>query len=264
MNTWLYDGTFRGYLTVICTLMEAGWPEAAIDKNTQDQPGLFNTEQVILAADPVKYEAMAELIKKKISRESLNIARSAFLSEAPNIEQALYTFVRMGLEKGPEIIHRLDHDHIIKVLKASRRTFFEANKYKGIIRFTDCGDGVKYACMEPDTNVLPIVAAHFKARFPADKWILHDTKRGLALLYDTGSLELIKRDALEGTPVAAAGQGAASDRVGGTEAVECDDPYALLWIKYFRIMGIESRKNSRLQKQFLPLKRRKYVLEFDV
>lgn len=254
MNTWLYDSTFRGFITVIHILMTENWPEVIISKDDMTQPGLFSDGQTIVTADQEKYDLMLKTIETRISREAVNIIKSAFLSESRGIEQMLYTFIRMGLETGPAIIHMIEDDHIHRVLKESRRTFFEANKYKGIIRFTDKGDGIKYACMEPDTNVLPLVAAHFRARFPGERWILHDTKRHLILLHEAGNLELIEETSENVSSAAAPGNP-------GT--ITANDPYADLWKKYFGTMGIEGRKNSKLQRQFLPLKRRKYVLELD-
>jgi probable DNA metabolism protein len=128
----------------------------------------------------------------------------------------------------------------------------------GFLRFSPDGRGRYIARCAPDHFVLPALAPHFTRRFGAAPWAVIDEKRGLALVRDG-----------RGARIAATGGGqiwAEAGEAPGLESRNQDPrgagPWEGIWQSYHRLINIESRKNLRLQKQFVPLRYREYLPEF--
>jgi probable DNA metabolism protein len=115
------------------------------------------------------------------------------------------------------------------------------------------GAGRYIARCAPDHFVLPALAFHFTKRFGETSWAIIDERRGLAL---------VREDA--GEPRIIAPGGCRETRRGlHGQAPAAVDPWENLWRSYHRTINIESRKNPRLQRQFMPLRYRPYLTEFN-
>ncbi|MDR2370447.1 MAG: DUF4130 domain-containing protein, partial [Treponema sp.] len=104
------------------------------------------------------------------------------------------------------------------------------------------------------------LAGHFTLRFGAAPWAIIDERRGVALVREQGKDPRFVKAGAEGGLRSAAGDlrdGAGHFR-GGT-----GDPWADLWRLYHRSVNNEAKKNTRLQRQFMPVRYRKYLTEFD-
>lgn len=106
-------------------------------------------------------------------------------------------------------------------------------------------DGIYYAVIEPDFNVLPLIIKHFKARYADQKWVIFDQKRHYGMYYDGSDMQIISEAALapRGTPHAA------------------EVAFQRLWQIYFRHTNIQERKNNKLHLQHVPMRYWKYLSE---
>ena len=120
----------------------------------------------------------------------------------------------------------------------------EIHRAHGFLRFKECIGGL-YANFEPDNDVVDLVAPHFAKRFSGERFIIHDTKRNLICAYDGKSLQTIKNDG----PVS-------------VFLTEDERIFDNLWKTYFKSVNIESRKNAKVQDNFLPRRYRKNMNEF--
>jgi probable DNA metabolism protein len=139
----------------------------------------------------------------------------------------------------------------------------EIDRLMGFLRFTPDARGRYVARCAPDYFVLPALASHFTRRFGNTPWALIDERRRLALVQEGRGPRLL-----------AAGEGRIWMEAGGEPGfVPRDqdlrspdprglDPWEEIWRSYHRLISIESRKNPRLQRQFVPLRYRKYLPEF--
>ncbi|MDR0720222.1 MAG: TIGR03915 family putative DNA repair protein [Treponema sp.] len=135
------------------------------------------------------------------------------------------------------------------VLEAAFKVYRETDRLFGFLRFTpDCG-GVYTAYCAPDHFTLPFLAEHFAARFGSAPWAIIDEKRNIVLSCRAGEGPRLHHRAATAAGACAAPAGAAAD------------PWEGIWRDYHRAINIESRKNPRLQKQFMPERYRKYLSE---
>ncbi len=244
MRIFLYDGSFEGFLTALSLGLEGGYA-CAISKEDKAEAGLFS-EFVNAGTDPEKAAAARDLIERRGSAESWQHVRFAFLSEAPGAETAIFEYVKLLAEKGPIADSMLADDRVKKVHGLAASVGGEAHMFKGFVRFKELADKTLYSKIEPDHNILPLVAPHFRARLGEFNWVIHDGRRGKAALYFNRRLIY--------APLTAA------------RALELDgkeDEVQALWKHFFKTAAIKERTNPKLQRQNVPLKYRKNLTEFE-
>jgi len=139
---------------------------------------------------------------------------------------------------------------VFVVLKAASKVQTEIHRITGFLRFSPDSKGVYTAYCAPDYFILPALAEHFTQRFGEIPWAIIDEKRGLCLCREAdGETQLI--------PVSQGSYQAGRDVM--------ED----LWRLYHRSVCIESRKKSngnngnRLQRQFMPERYHKYLIELS-
>jgi hypothetical protein len=137
------------------------------------------------------------------------------------------------------------------VLEASYKVAHEIDRLRGFLRFMPDGRGRYAARCAPDHFVLPALAPHFTRRFGDTPWAVIDERRGLALVME-GEARIVF-----------AGEDLPLGEDSGRESLGAGDPWEKLWRSYHRTINIGARKNLSLQRQFVPLRYREYLTEFD-
>ena len=99
-----------------------------------------------------------------------------------------------------------------------------------------------------DTRVLELLAPHFSDRFPNENWMIYDKKRQKVLAHEQGGECTVYIQAVLNTHE--------------TDPVQSDE-YENLWKAFCSHITIPERKNTGLQRQFVPLKFRSNMPEFS-
>ena len=218
---------------------------------------LFESDTVPLSI-PAYLEGIEELLQRleEISPNAQSDAIYALLSGLP-AGAAVHRFVRKVLDaaecSGGETKagraaaeaarnDRLDPD-TEQVRNAAGKTAREADRMKGLLRFSRNANGSYTARCAPDHFVLPLLSAHFLARFGDTPWEIIDERRGVTLVRERGAPPVLR-------PTAA---GAAAD--GG------QDGWETLWKTYHATVNNEARTNPALQRQFMPRRYWDYLPE---
>lgn len=245
MLVYIYDGSFEGLLTAIY--------EAYYRRET---PQRFLTDEnlqlslvdsyVHIATDTVKSDKVYRSIIEKISREALENAYHVFLSNEEERGTIIYEYLKLGWKLGSRVDLCLSDDRVLKVHKIARRIKLEVHRMMGFVRFKAVEGCIYYARIEPDNNILELLAPHFAERFSGHAWIIHDIKRNIAAVYDTKDW-VVARDVEEVFP-----------KVTGDELA-----YRALWKEFFRTAAIQSRINPRLQRRLMPARYWKHITEME-
>jgi hypothetical protein len=96
---------------------------------------------------------------------------------------------------------------------------------------------ILYARVAPDHEVLEFIAPHFADRFKCDPFIIHDTKRGRAVVAWQKRWYIVDFTEKDATLL--------RDTAG-------EMTYQDLWRSYFDALAIRERKNSRCQRNLMP------------
>lgn len=238
MKEYIYDGTFEGLLTCIYESYYTGMP-CRITPQGQCQTDLL-TEQIEVVTDRQKSQKVYTAVQNKISRYDLRRIYRVFLSSADEKEMKILRYLRLGFKKGAQVSNLHGEPVVFDVQEAEQKVSFEAHRLYGLVRFSELRNGVMYSVIEPDHDVLELMAGHFVGRFRSAPFILHDKKRRKAVIADNGRwyiAELSEQDCAV-----------------FSEKSEDEAALQALWKTYFDNIAIMERKNSRCQRNYMPVR----------
>lgn len=243
MLNYIYDGSFEGLLTCI---YEAYYRHENPERIIPYEPAQFNMLDlnIKIPTDGEKASRVYNSILDKISSDALDNVYYAYLSEDPESGISIYEYLKLGWKMGARVDMFLSEDRVLKLHKIVQRVGAERHRMLGLLRFGECRDGIYYSQIEPDHNILQLIAPHFANRMADQNWIIHDIKRGLAAIYNMKGWVLTELE-LNSLP-----------DMSSREAF-----YQSLWKQYFRSISIESRTNLRLQVQHMPRRYWSHLVE---
>jgi probable DNA metabolism protein len=240
---YLYDGSFEGFLCVVGRLRDGGGePEEIVSTGNNYQESLL-AEKEEVAADPVVADKVSTDIRMRISLRAFRHLCYAFLSRREGVETELWRYLRLGWEVGGRVDGRHAEECVQRVHKASRAVGRERHYQLCYLRFRQLDTGVFYAPMEPEFDVLCLVAPHFARRMSGRDLMIHDLKREAAVLCREGEMALVEAPPCE-------------PRLTGEETF-----YQDLWRDYFQVIAVPDRYNPRLQASNMPRKYWRYLIE---
>jgi probable DNA metabolism protein len=227
---------------------------------------LFSESGGGLLPDPLSLDGAARDLFEK-SPSAYADFLNAWMSEFP-IEDAIIRFGLKTLGSEHAAVDRGDPD-VRKVLEAAFKTAHETERLMGLLRFSpSCGNqdtAFFTARCSPDHHALPALAGHFTLRFGSTPWAIIDERRGIALVREQGKDPRFVKTGAEGLWEAGNGGRNPDDSrdAAGDPWDAVGDPWADLWRLYHHSVTNEARKNTGLQRQFMPVRYRKYLTEFD-
>lgn len=241
MLQYLCEFSFNGILTAIYdSYLYKEIPEEIIFHN--DAFTLFS-EIKSITTNEEKAEKVRQHIIRKISKDALNNTYLAFLSEKSEIGTFIFQYIRLGFQMGSQLDADLANPIVHKIHALREKVTKERHRFLGILRFQKILGDIYYAPCTPDSNIIILLAPHFAKRFMNQNWIIHDTKRNTAIIYDTKAWFLTELANIE------------------LRTEKDEELYQRLWQAYFSNISITNRKNRKLQNQFLPKKYRHNLIE---
>ncbi|AIM36766.1 hypothetical protein KO02_08695 [Sphingobacterium sp. ML3W] len=249
LKTLLYDGSWTGLMTIVFCSYEYKWQIATIQHNAQYiQSGLFVTTENIISDDDKAKRVLLGL-EKKIGIQGIKELYYVFLSEIKHRELLILRSISyyFNSENKPNLNYA--NDDILQIKKIVRSVSREKHRLKAFVRFQKMKDGLYFANLEPDFNVLPLMVNFFKERFADQKWLIYDLKRHFGIYYDLDQVVEVQFSNTFN-----------SDYI----AFHLDDEelrYSYLWKHYFDSVNIKERKNTKLHVQSLPKRYWKYLNE---
>jgi probable DNA metabolism protein len=247
MTTYHYDGSFEGFLCAVadCLVTDEDNPEFMRDGDVQSA-GLFVSDIREVATVREHAVAFRKRFVSAVSQEAFATARYAFQSQKIGIELLVWRYLTLGLRVGQRLCGMLVEEPVCSVNRIARHVSHEAHKYKGFVRFREVEAGFLYAQIEPEADILVLIAPHFVDRVGDRPWVIHDLQRNQAALYDLTSWRLVQDIELTTVPILTA----------------AEHDYAALWQRYFQHHAITERHNPKLQQKHVSLRYRTHLPEF--
>lgn len=253
MTTYIFDGSMEGLLTAIFEFYERKPGKIQLVSAINFQPMLLE-EPFQVVSDEAKAKRVWTGLRKKISQDWQTRFYKTFLSELAESFQHLFDFACYVFDNPAGVEHNYGHESVMAISKMDKSVNREKHRMKAFIRFQETSDGIFYAPIEPDYNVLPLISSFFKNRYADQKWIIYDLKRQYGLYYDLSKVEEIKLDyqpIVKSSPM----------NLPGEVLHEKQELYSLLWNDYFKSTNIPARKNMKLHIQHVPKRYWKYLTE---
>jgi probable DNA metabolism protein len=246
-----YDATFEGFLSTVFKVYEEKLTQVDIQRAGSVQASFFgDTEEVI--TNKAHADRVWNGLKKKLTSYGRNQLYYSFLSELESVENLLLDYVRLVFASAETIEKDFSNATVLKLSKITKSVGREKHRMEAFVRFRLTKDGLYFANIEPDFNVLPLIAKHFKSRYADQKWVLYDIKRKYGLHYNLEHVETIVMDFPKEFDFTKTSQ----DFFAEEELL-----FQELWQNYFKSTNIESRKNMLLHVRHVPKRYWKYLSE---
>ena len=245
MMVYAYDGSFEGLLCSFYRGLKSDEsPEEIVSRDEALRP--LASEVIDITTREDRAEDVHEGIKEAISTRAARNVKYCYLSEETGIEIKLLRYLELGFSVGASLDDRLDEEPVFEIQQLARKVGRERHRMLGLVRFREMDRGGLYAPIEPDYNILGLLAPHFSSRMSNQNWIIHDRSRNLAVVYDRREWVFTKLD--EGdTP----------------DYSDEEEYYQYLWRRYFDSASVPGRENEELQRQYMPRRYWKNLVEMD-
>ncbi len=250
MTTLIYDNTFPGFLTAVFQVYEYRFTDVIILPQSSSQHSLFGDNKMVETNDAQAARVWRGLAKH-VPPKAVQQVYYTFLSELPRMENLLLQYIQYVLAR-PGAWEDQSHAAVLFVSETARKVHREKHRMEAFVRFRQAADDLYHAVVEPDHNVLPLIADHFEKRYADQKWLIYDKRRKYGIYYDMHTLATVDIDF----------EDILLQRSNTTGVLHDDEnEYEKLWQNYFKSVNIASRKNIKLHRQHMPLRYWKYLTE---
>ncbi|MDR1693175.1 MAG: TIGR03915 family putative DNA repair protein [Oscillospiraceae bacterium] len=246
MTLLYYPPTWEGFLTAVFTVFDRkrkGVTLSVRHPRGRDGVSLFPSETV--ETDPEK----ARRVEAGMGRLSPTLSETvytAWLSEHPAVEDDLIALLDAGFAANRDPRGNLTDPVTARVQKAAKDAGWEAHRMLQFIRFVRTPEGIYVADIEPKCNVLTLIGNHFHGRFNDQRLLIRDLTRRLVLVSRQEGWFIRELSPGEELP-----------------PLPDDGEFEDLWRGYFKAIANPARQNLKLQQQFVPLRYRKHLTEFQ-
>jgi len=252
---FLHDGSFCGFLCATAEVLNLYKASHVIHEACAAGDLSLFDDTVTVVSDAARAETVYRRLAEKTGEESVQRLLEAFCSGFENISRSLSVMAVRLWNEGTRVLGDLADPDALAVEKAAHRTRAEAHLFTGLARFSELSDGSWYAPINPQANILPLIADHFATRCQDMKFVIHDTLRSTAVLHERGSSWYIAADF---RLIGGCGSSPSAEIISASER-----EVRGLWKRYFEAVAIEQRNNPDLQRSRMPKKYWQYLPEKD-
>lgn len=251
MTTWLYDGSFDGFLSAVFDLYWQQKPGVQIRKEQEHVKGMFEDvffmPTVIANADRVWTG-----LGKKISPEALHRLFCCYLSGLPGEEDNMIGYIKHVFAHKENVEEDFSNPYVLRITEVAKKVQREKHRMEAFVRFRLTKDNICYAIISPDYNVLPLIARHFRERYADQHWLIYDQQRRFGIYYNLEVVETVRLQFYTED---------AHYHLSGNIWTPEEELYQQLWQTYYKEANIQTRANQRLQLQHMPRRYWKYLTE---
>jgi probable DNA metabolism protein len=249
-SCYLYDGTFDGLLTVVFEIYEFKRPPNRICSGATYSPGMFEEVHNTITS-PAKADRVAKKIKQ-IGQRLFKKLFKVYLSERPDREMLVYHIIELALKDRGAAFNDYRNPSVLKVKEIVKQINREVHRMHAFVRFQELADGIWFAAIEPDFDVLPLTGSHFKKRYADQPWVIYDAKRKYGIHYDLTKINFVDVPHLYNKDLSRLKEDFISTK---------EKDYQKLWKDYFEAVNIKERKNLKLHIKHVPKRYWKYLFE---
>ncbi len=212
----------------------------------------FFMEYREIVPDRAKAVKVRRTLIREFGEENSRKLSFALLSNRPDRADAVYHTVVSGLKNrlGVHVLENLSDSFVMRVMELWRSTGNEFVHMRGFLRFRELENGVLYARMKPEHNVMQLLMEHFCDRLPGENFIIHDTGRKSMAVHPAFDIWYYAKPP----------EKKEWDII--MQYSEKEFIYSSWFRTFCKSIAIRERKNISLQTRMLPLRFRPEMTEF--
>lgn len=245
MDTVVYDGSFEGWLTAVFAIYEKKLTAVNMYARQRVHSAFGTTYNI--PANSTQAARVWKGLQQRLLPQSLQQLQYAFLSEGRGIESNMLAYVRYIFANKLPVERNYANPAVLLIVQTARKVHREKHRMEAFVRFQQTKDGLQYAMLSPDYNLLPLLVRHFKERFANKQWMLYDCRRKYGIYYDGEKTTMVEMHV--------------TDRLrNGVGTIHKYNEEELLFQQYVRDINMTAYKNSHLYIQPLSQQHRKNFL----
>lgn len=250
---YLFDGTYNGFLCCVFECFEYKDSNVILQTEGDDaaQTLLFSSSKTIIT-DISKSKRVQTGLQRHLGKSLTMDFFRVFLSEDRKAWAAAFRIICQLFSGQHNILQNYWDDEVLYFKQTLKKVSRERHRMKAFVRFSQSSDGLFFAFIEPDFNVLPLIVTFFRNRYADQQWLIYDIKRKYGLLYDKLDVMEVKLSQEEKHAMT-------------TDAVitlsKKEEHFQNLWKRYYQSTNIEARRNMKLHLQYVPKRYWKYLVE---
>ena len=249
MTTWLYDGTFDGFLSCVFDMYWQRKMTIRIRKEQEHIRGVYE-DVMFMPTIIANADRVWAGLSKKADTEQLQQFFACYLSELPAEEDNMVGYIRYIFDS---VLPVADNSYIMHVDQLSRKVYKEKHRMESLVSFQLTKDNIYYAIISPDYNVLPLMVRHFREHYADQYWLIYDQRRRFGIYYNLQNVETVR---LQFNP----NFDARYHNSGNTWTPE-DELYQQVWKACNKGAITVNGNDQRLQLQHMPRRYWKYLAE---
>lgn len=252
------EDSLEGIFTAVydAYALREGHEHLHVQVGEEDNYRLF-AEYLYSQPDSGKTDKVVRTLKRCLGDEVYGTICRAAASYDRTKGDAVYHTIVDGITgsngtggNGRRTMENLRNPYVLKTFELARRTANEVHHEVEFIRFKELQQGILYAKIGPENNVVPFLMPHFEDRLSIESFMIHDEKRDLFGVHPAKK-EWYLVSGVEGFE---------------EKSLPCSDKelaYQELFTLFHKTIAIAERRNRRLQQQMLPLRFQEYMVEFS-
>lgn len=249
MTLLTFDGSWYGLLCCIFDVYEYKLGAVSVNADAHSQTDAFGSERTVYT-DPGHAARVSKGLAGKLSAKAMGDLYACFLSELPEAPSLIVRYARAVFSDGLTE-NAFGNTDVLRVTQIGKMVSRERHRMKAFIRFQLTSDNIYFAEIEPDYNVIPLIAGHFRRRYADQEWIIYDKRRKYGIYYDLQKVEEVQFTFSEG-------------KTNPNAFAESEALYQNMWKDYFKHVSIDSRKNTALHLRHVPKRYWKHLIEKQV
>lgn len=240
MNIYITDGS------------ESAFYSAAFHACTDTDCIVTSAKHIQLTLDarilPTEYDAeKCARVKNKLSQYDSGACNDISLilrRGAATREMTALNYLRRIVQLKCPVRDRLSDPAVIEAMDERGKVTLEAHRFKGFLRFMEGKGGIFYAPFSPDNDILELILPHFMRRLSSQSFIIHDTLRHKAALWNGKDCAI-----------------AATDENVSVQFSPDEENFQALWREYYRSVNISQRPHEKQMKGYMPVRYWKFMPE---
>ena len=245
---YVYDGSWPGLLTVVFTLFSEKRSALSVVRERLLVTDLFHEVREV-DTDDASATRVQSRARSLLGARRMRDLWFCHLAERAEVDRLLVEFLTLAFTGGA--VNDTRDPTVLGLRQWRKHVSHEKHQMEAFVRFQENTDGVWTATVAPAYDVLPLIATHFRRRYPDMEWVIADKQRGYGLHHREGKV----------LPVQFVHEQGAQLPAPHIEAATNERAYVALWKTYFRSVDIPERRNLKLQMQHMPKRHWKHMVE---
>ena len=249
---YLFDDSLKGLLSAVFDRYDRKDSSPELVSSAAYSPALFGETHTVFTED-AKAERVWRGLAQRSDRQAVQRFYYAFHTGHAAAMQQLFNYACYLFDHDAGRASDYGNKHVLAVTQYAQQVHREKHRMEAFIRFRKSNDGLYFAIVTPDFNVLPLIAKHFRDRYADQCWLIYDQQRKYGIHFDLQQVSEVLLDTACTTLPAA-----------GNTTIEIDgqeELYTLLWQDYFKSANIKERKNLKLHLRHVPRRYWRYLTE---